>query len=296
MSKIFKQESGAIDNGVVAMLMILVTSLTFSSIAISWFLLQIYGVSVSGIALPSFEGGQTQDFLSNSYDKNVLVYGGDWNYIPNIGRQSTSSNSFIVFDNVLSNNNQVYTNTYTINNTGKSDYSILLEYSQNGYTEVITKSDGFYYHVYSSVAIVHDVNRFFTYPNANQLQRVTIETEYNPTKQDGSGLVYKINGETVIDIPWYNLVGAQSGLQKVYYGGIGSKSIGLILERFDSTNDRNEDGLAAFLTGGIAFISTLLHIVVYNVDPIYLPWEINAIFIKTQVFGVVGCAFVYWRG
>lgn len=297
MYKIFKNsEKGAIDNGVVAMLMLLITSLVFSSVAISWFLLQIYGVSVSGISLPTFTGGQSQDFLSNSYDNNVLVYGGEWQYTSGIGRKAVADNSFVVFNNVVSNNNHIYTNQYKINNTQKKDYAVILEYSQNGYSEIITKSDGFYYHVYSSVALIQAQDQFFPYPNANQIERATIDVSYNPDSVLDPALLYVVNGEQVVKILPPQLNGVQVGLTKVYYGGVHAIYSGVTIESFTSTNDRTSDGWSAFLTQAIAFISTLLQIVVWNVDPIYLPWEINLILIKTQAFGIVACAIVYVRG
>jgi len=63
----------------------ILTSLIISSTMITWFLLQIYGISISGIAIPlsgtSFQS--TQDFTSNeTFNLSVISYSNDrvWKY------------------------------------------------------------------------------------------------------------------------------------------------------------------------------------------------------------------------
>lgn len=294
---LFDNES-AMQAGVVSVLIFFIISLIFTSCFTSWVLFTAYGIQVSGINLPINKGQTEQNFFTgDTFPSNIIQKEGNWSIVNGIGAIAISDNSTLLFNDVLSSNNGVYYNKYNLNNNIKKDYSIVLEYWDNGYIIVKTTTEGFYYKTYNSQSwFGQPQDKFFPYPDANQLTDVTIETEFYPLGFLHNGLVYKINGNTVFTIPWNELSGVVSTSDKKYYGGVIADNSGLIFKTFTSINDRTEDGWDSFLGSGVAFLKTLFLITVWNISPVFLPWEINLILIKTQVFAVIACAFAYIRG
>lgn len=298
LNKPFKNHDAMFDNGVVAMTYFLIISLTFTTVSVSWFLLNIYGVSVSPISLGNFNGGQDYNFkVISTTTNNVLIYNGNWDFSSGIGRTASNDNSFIIFNDVISNTNSHFTTEYNINNTYQSDYGIILEYFSEGYSEILTKSDGYYYHSYYTVfGYPVETEKFFPYPDANKIQYANIKVDYNPVMINDNSVEYTVNGITVVTMTYPELTGVHTTLNKKYYGGVHAESAGLTLESFSSTSDKTENGWDALINRAIQFVVTLLTILVWNVDPTYLPWELNIMFIKTQEFGLLACAMAYARG
>lgn len=284
-----KNDKAALDSGVSIVLIILVTSILISSILISWFLFNIYDITIAGIAMPLLSGSQYENFVDNTVSTDVYVIGGNWTYTAGVGRTADTDNSYLLFDNVISNNNYAYTNEYHIINSLKSDYSIILEYSTNSKLEIIVKSDGF--HIPDSS---NGDRYFFPYPNANQVVNVDINTEYNPTNYNYPAVIFTFNGAKLFTLQ--TITGSQLPILKIYYGGVGAKHAGLIIQDFKSTNDRNSSDWSAFFTMASAYLSAIVKIIFWNIDSQYLPLELNLIFIKPQLIGIGICILIIIRG
>jgi hypothetical protein len=298
MNKKFFDNEKAVEGGVVGILVLLVISLVFTACFTSWILFNAYGVQVSGIVLPSTTGQTDQNFLTgDTFPSNLIQKSGCWTLVNNVGAIASLDNSLMLFDGVYSSNNGVYYNKYRLDNSIKEDYSVILEWTKNTYIKVKVTDEGFYYVPVNSLSwFGNPAEKFYPYDNANQITDVTIETEYYPVGYTKDGLIFKINGVTAFRIPWNELSGVYAGADKKYYGGVVAENSGLIIKIFESINDRTTDGWEGFLGNGVAFIRTLFLITVWNISPAFLPWEINLIFIKTQVFGIIACAIAYIRG
>lgn len=273
-------------------------SLSFSSIVIAFLLLQAYGVQVSGnyapISMP--DGGvisPLQNYQTNQISDNVNYvskFGSTWLYVPNVGRTlSADGLSYMALKGVQP-VNDVYTINYEINNSVLSDYSIILRYTDGDLNQLIVnvKADG--YHIPRELPIGSYDVFFFARPNANQNPDVTVKTVYNDKLgtldwyEDGS-LIFSASG-LPSEIPFITLTR--------YFAGVGSSTSGFAVKSIhagsiiaDSTNIVQQIG---------AFIDVLAKIVLWNVDSQYLPLELNLIFIKTQLAGIVICAIVIARG
>lgn len=294
MYKIFNNENAGVDNGVVFTLMFFVISLVFSATVITWLLFQVYGVSISGVSLAVLTGEQNQNFKTNAYTSDVIQIDGSWFYREGIGLEAQNSDSYLILDSLVPHDDGSYTNIYKINNTNNVEYSIVLHYSQNYVEEILVHEDGFYYTVKDNTVFSSEPYYvFFPYAGAKDVQFVTIVT----TNDEFGSLSMTFNDVNVLNM---NANEKKSPLlllfDKEYFGGIGAKTSGLVIESFNAQNTQSTEGWASFINQGLAFISALFQIVVWNIDSQYLPTEINLIFIKTQLFAIVACAIVIIRG
>jgi len=285
---------------VAGVLIFLLSSIIISSVAITWFLFQIYGVNISGVILPSQTDGSVNiNLMDNSTASNANLYnsvGSTWTYDPLIGRTANNDNSYLVFDNIALGIGNYYTNDYWIKNPNKKDYSIVLEYNNDGVLEIITKQDGFYMCDSATLFGISKPCRYRAYPNANQITDLKITVKYSPTTTQDDGVVYSINDKVVFTIPWYESDARIGALDKIYYGGVGAKYAGLIITNFKTTNDKAENDLTNYTYLITAYIVAILKILVWNVDSMYLPLELNIMFIKTQLIGIGVCMVIILRG
>lgn len=287
-------EKGLIDSQIGILLVFFVTSVLFSAIVISWFLLNIYGVQVSGIALPLMQGGSYENFIDTSGSTDVIQIG-CWTYLAGTGQTALADNSYLLFNNVASNNDYKYTNEYDIENPLQKDYSVVLEYTSNRVLEVVVKNDGFHIPRNDGLENILGVDRYFyPYPNANQLTTVNIKTNYNPTNYNIPILIFTFNNQELFTIQ--SMAGAQTGILQIYYGGVGAKYSGLTVKSFKSTNDRTSSDWSTFFTMASAYLSAIIKILVWNVDSQYLPVELNILFIKSQLFAIGTCLLIIIRG
>lgn len=272
-------------------------SLSFSSIIIAFLLLQAYGIQVSGnyapISIP--DGGvisPLQNYQTNQISDNVNYvskFGSTWVYVPNVGRTlSADGLSYMALKGVQP-VNDVYTVNYEINNSVLSDYAIILRYTGDLNQLVVNvKSDGYYIPRELPIGSYNVFN--FPRANANQNADVTIKTVYNEKLgtldwyEDGS-LIFSASG-LPSEIPFITLTR--------YYAGVGSSTEGFAVKSIsvgsiiaDATNIVQQLG---------AFLDVLAKIVLWNVDSQFLPLELNLIFIKTQLAGIIICAIVILRG
>jgi len=295
------------EEGSVATILIgLLFSLTFSSIVISFLLLQVYGVAVTGIDLPTssdvkiFSSNQNYKNGSFNAELNKETWWGDWEYIAGSGWSLVSTGlrqySYLVIKNIQPVDNKI-TNSYWINNAVHSDYCVGMRVtSGSDVNEVCVDSNGIYIPDYIILTnTVWGTHAYFSYPDANLIENVVIKTIYD---EKGKRATVYFNGAQVIDttdledpITWQTVFG-------VWYAGLSGNTPGLILEDFQTENpiqdtSQVETNTLVLISG---FIVTLVKIVGWNVDSIYLPLELNLMFIKTQLAGVIVCIIMIIRG
>lgn len=293
-NKFYDNESAGVETTLIGLLF----SLTFSSIVISFLLLSAYGVQVSGnqaaISLP--DGGVIevmQNYQTNQINDNVNFvskFGSPWNYVAGVGRVlSLDGLSYMALKGVQP-VNDVYTVNYQLNNSVLSDYGIILRYTNGDLNQLVinVKADG--YHIPNELSFGFSDYYFYPYSNANQNTHPQIKTVFNDKTGD---LQYFDNGVLIFhatgipaELPYFSLVH--------YYAGVSSSTAGFAVENInagtiiaDATNIVQQLG---------AFLDVLAKIVLWNVDSQFLPLELNLIFIKTQLAGVIICGIVILRG
>lgn len=312
ISKSYKNNENA---GVSTLLAIILFSITVSSILTSFFLLNFYGVSVYGVNTPDSPMqlptgtslkifSQTQDFKNNSYDLETLSRqrNGKWSFVDGVGYfltglGSDSGFSYLLIDNLQS-DNKVYENSYWINNTVKGDYCIILRYTGGSDANEICVEDNDFYIPSNLWDKITGQEFRYDYPNANQIEDVNIKTIYN----DGSDTTdpsvdFYFNGDLLFRTSKLNKDANILDWFGRYYGGLGSRDIGFTFEEFQTQNPvvntaAQENGL--MMIAGYLFL--IIKIMVWNIDPLYLPWEINIIFVKTQVAVMGICIAMIIRG
>jgi hypothetical protein len=291
-------DSGAIETTLIGLLF----SLTFSSIVIAFLLVQFYGAGVSGVypAINSVPDtgilSSFQNYKTNSISDNVNYMSknsGSWVYVAGVGRVLTGTggsfgllNPIILLEGAAPINDE-YIIRYAINNTVQGDYGILVRYSKNPSDVVVyVKSDGF--HIPNTLTGWEKA--FFPYPDANQVTKVNIRTEFNEKQgtlkfyfNDNLAFIYTNIPQQIV-IPF----------TVTHYAGVLSNTDYFTLESIDiGAIDLSDSNIMKSVS---AFIIVLARIVVWNVDSAYLPIELNFILIKTQLFGVIVCAIMIIRG
>jgi hypothetical protein len=285
------------DAAIETTLMGLLFSLTFASVVISFLLLQAYGYQVTGnyaaISLPdSGSISPIQNYKTNQINDNVNYvskFGSTWNFVTGVGRTlSADGLSYMALKGVQP-VNDVYTVKYTINNSVRSDYGIILRYTDGDINQLVVnvKADG--YHIPRELTWGLTDIYYFERFEANQKEKVEIKTVFN----DKTGnLQYYEDGTQIFsttlpgELPYISLTH--------YYAGVSSSTAGFAVESIDggtiipdATNIVQQLG---------AFLDVLAKVVLWNVDSQFLPLELNLIFIKTQLAGIIICAIMIIRG
>lgn len=290
------------DNGHATNIVVIVfTSLIFSTTLISYFLMAMFGLSVAGIDLPAgrVEYLPEQDFLTNQINETTIDISrfGEWRFFSGIGKVLYKKAMLIDWSYLLINNIQkdslgMVTNTYHINNSVKGDYTIVLRYtSGSDQSEFTITNDGIHVPFYF-LNVVISSPLVIRYPNMNQIEDVIIITSYND-KLNYCDITF--NAHTFrLD----NLVNDNSpeNLFGRYYGGVASNTLGFTIERFYTNNIIVTNPDANILAQFGAFITIAFKLILYNVDPIYLPWELNILLIKTQTIALLVGIIVIARG
>lgn len=276
-------------------------SLVFSSILISWMLLNAYGVNVAGMEFPEFQANTQYELSSNDTSKGITYIGDTWTFSEGNGRVSTGEDSYILFDNSGSPNAGMHTNTYHISNPNQGDYSLVLSYSSLKTVEVVVSDDGF--HIMDGsfgMGFLNNEIYFYPYENANKITPVVIQTDYDGTYNqiiDNSGQMLNLymDGNLVFSTPSDVDTGVQvEPIVKAYYGGIGNKNnIGLTLQGFGTNDNTKMSDITALINSIQVWVTTLIKLIVWNVPEEYLPWELNMLFVKSQGFAL-GVAFWQW--
>lgn len=299
MKSKFKNDNGTVDTT----LMGLIFSLTFSSLVISFLLLQVFGYAVIGneksidIGTGIKIGGE-QDYTSNDIldDANyVSKWGGaTWTYIPNVGKVLTdysgTDNTYMALKGVTG-VNDVYTINYRLNNSVASDYGVILRYTEDfNKLIVMVDADGF---KVTNEQLFFNPNYFYAYAGANQIKNVQIKTVFDDKngKLDfyfqGNKLFTKedLNKDT-LDL---------FGMSARYYAGVATKTEGFAIEKINAGSIVLDDSKNIFQQFE-AFLTVMATIILWNVNSQFLPLELNLLFIKTQLIGIVICIIMIVRG
>ena len=280
----------------------ILTSLIISSTMIAWFLLQIYGISISGIAIPlsgtSFQS--TQDFTSNeTFNLSVISYSNDrvWKYQEGEGivlYNNAIGKEYIYIDYISADENGNYINTYHLKNEVHSSYAVLI---RNAHDVGSYGGDIFLVIENNQVKVVTpawigvNVVDTFAYDGVQNIDYPEIFTQFNDVS---STLTYQINGKgtTVSNIksgvPYLNLG------ENIIYGGIGADINGFTLQTFNTKSGLIvQNGIIDATT---AFAYTVLKIIFWTLPESIFPVELNIILIKTQLCGLAVSVFYFIRG
>lgn len=281
-TKMKNNESGS-TTGAGQIVIYFTISLLFSSVVISWMLLNAYGISVSGITLPELTSGtQIQDLSSSNM---TTEEGGGWSYTTE-GKTSTAENSYLIFKSVIPVDFK-YINEYSIYNPYQKDYSVILEKSPSSIKEIIVKSDGFYIPAYNG-DLLNGGTYYYKYPDANKYQNVKIKTVYfRPSAGTSNALKtdFYFNDKFLFSA---NGIGSYIMVDNTYYGGIGSKNnIGVRLNSYiHAAGDVKADDWLNLAPMFVSFLVTAIKVIVWNIDAQYFPIELNILLIKSQVFAI----------
>jgi hypothetical protein len=289
-----KNDSGAIEVTLIGLLF----SLTFSSILISFLLLQAYGYQVTGnqapISLP--DNGvisPIQNYQTNEINDNinyVSKFGSTWKYISGVGKMLLlDGKSYMALKGVQP-ANDVYTVIYKINNSVKADYGIVLRYTDQDMNQMVVevKQDG--YHIPAYLLLETQDHYFYPKLNANQNERPTIKTVWNDKTGD---LQYYEDNLLVFHAT--NLPSEMPFISAThYYAGVSSSTSGFAVESIDASS------IVAGATNIVqqlgAFLDVMAKVVLWNVNSQFLPLELNLLLIKTQLAGVIICVIMILRG
>lgn len=307
----------ALDTGGAAKtLIVLTTSLLISSVLISWFLLQAYGVNAAGITLPertdiNLVYNSVQNFSTDSVDYAVIDVNGKWTYTAGEGRTLTETGnkiwSALAIDHINPDSTGSYDNTYYIKNSKNlygqyGDYSIFLRFTGGvDQNELIFNKDGIYipYYLIDSGSIIGS-KYSYAYPNIKDIPEAKIRTLYKPST-DGSPETVTVWFNDVELFTTTNLNANQNlfGIWGRHWGGVGSYTVGFNFERFITTGVIKDTGGSTgqdFLGMIVKTLSVLLDVTTYRISPQYIPLEWQIILIGSQEFGILVCIAVIIRG
>lgn len=286
------------NGGVETMLAGLVFSLTFSSIVIAFLLFNAYGYQVTGDeSTLSYIGGSSfsgiQDYTTNTITDNANyiqtgIGAGTYVYVAGIGRELQNNNLGLepkIMLRGVQASNGTYNIVYKVNNTVKADFTVYARY--NGAGAILNIPIKI---TTDAVQILNfhegSVRTSATVAGANTKTYVKITTQFN--EPAGSLSVYYDD----------TLVLSESGYigeGNYYYAGIMSKQNGFIVESINA-GAIDLSANADVFSQVSSFLEILAAIVIWNVNPAFLPWELNLIFIKTQVFAIGACIVIIIRG
>lgn len=298
--KFFDNNSGSASTIMITVL----TSLIISSSMIAWFLLQIYGVTISGIPLPLSGSVYTnnQDYTSTTtFNASILEYSNPdaWEYQDSVGivlQGDKIFKEFIYLKYLIPDSNNDYKNKYVINNSVHSSYIIILKgYPGDAFPSGL--SGDLYLDIKDDVVRVR-TGGFFggtdldiqAISGVTSDDTVTIETTYNVADKS---MKYTINDitKTVTNIDfgfdW-------DPLNRAIYGGIGADTDGFTLQSFNAVS-----GFVVsenVVDTAVSFGYTVLKIVFWTLPQEYFPFELNVILIKTQLVGLAVAVFFFFRG
>lgn len=274
-------------------------SLFFSAFLISYFLISICGIGTVSHEVPLIgtQFNSEQDFTTNEVNQTLIKYntGSDYSFVSGIGYVLQGGVTYLgsashLYISGISDSENIISNTYYINNSATNlaglhgDYGITIRDTGSGsQIDILIQGNGFSLPNYVTAPIVGKLyvgeKQLISYPNANQVVSPVITTQFNKAEKI---LSITFNGDT------YNFDSGNIpdddnvyGLFGRYYAGVFSEQQGFTLMKFDSGN-----GLSNLDTSFIGLmtniVTTMFTLIVWNVDPKYLPWELNILLLKTQ--------------
>lgn len=286
------------DNANVHLIASLFLSLFISSLLISWFLLQIYGIGVvntiSPLTMDNKIFNSTQNFKTDEIDNTILIQqDSDWTYQDGIGRVLTSKRGFatgkLFIDKVKPDSNGIITNYYHINNSVHSFYSIILKRVPTDLTgvnvELYFNTWGINLAQYLIDIQWHNTVKVF-YPDIQNVDYADIKTVYS-IYEGKCDITFNGQTYTITDIPIPSNLDntVNEGFFGEYFAGVSSDTYGFTLEDFN-TDNTIENNVSLF-NQATAILTLMAKILVWNVDSKYLPIELNLLLIKTQLSALI---------
>jgi hypothetical protein len=245
-------------------------------------------IRFSDITLPGLQDYKSNTISDNANYIQTTIGAGTFVYVPGIGRELQNNNYGLEPKLMLKGvqaSNGIYTVVYKINNTVKADFTVYARYTGAGSLLNIpikittNKVEILEWHEYTASAYI-DLD------GANEKTYVEIKTQFNEAA--GSLNVY-YDGTLILTKTGY------TGTGNDYYAGIMAKQNGFIVESINA-GSINLSTSSDILSQASQFLEILALIIVWNVNPVFLPLELNIIFIKTQVIGLIVCVAVWLRG
>lgn len=283
-------------------------SLFISSFFISYFAINMYGYDLKNtIDLPnSIESySSEQNFITGAYNASTLDKTGNtgWTYYKNVGMVLTTlgalTNYFLI-DNINVASDNTVTNYYVINNSVKSDYTIVLRYT-GGYdtNEIEVKSDGFHVPYYYPVGNIRiGDNQFIPLAEANKYTDVVIQTNYydgDKNTKTKATCIMIFNGVTYeFNNMFWKDKGESEFYGSIFYGGVKSETLGFAFKSFKTDSiiagsGSNDSGSIAMIA---SLIKTMLALVVWGLPEQIMPLTLQLLLIRTQeavlLIGIAG--------
>jgi hypothetical protein len=311
MKLFFDNSKGSATTGI---LIALVFSVLFTSIVISWFITEMQiGGNIEQIELPNSlkSYNSEQNFASGTYDLETLKRSGSshWQFRENVGlvlTQTSGDVSYLYIDYIIPDGTHKITNYYTINNSQHNEFSIVVANAGAGSNEIIVKSDGFHIPAFSVLGLYNGWDmQFIPANNPLQYDQVVIKTEYieglrtcpflstcyntrEPyLKFTFNGMEYTVNTMNIPEVEGVSI-----------YGGIGAKNIGVAIKDFktDNTISGSEKITNDPLTYISSFLDTMFKLLTWGLPESIMPFYVNLILIKSQLFGILVCLVFLIRG
>jgi hypothetical protein len=313
MAKKFLNESGT---SAVSILLALLFYVILASIAVSFLLMNLYGVSNIVPELPSQKDIQMfssdQNFKTGEFNISVVAkdINSKWIRTPEAGYVLTQlggqSYSYLAIDYIQKDINGYYQNSYWINNTATNmlgrhgDYCIILRFTGGiDQNEVCIKSDGFHIPAYLLDSNTQWGDKFiYPYPEANQVEYPDIKTIYH---DNPPSLTFYFNDVKQFETTQLNQDQNLFSAWGRYYGGVGSYTLGFTMEDFKTDNSiisgQNSANGQDILGMLGAMIITIIKISTWSIPAQFLPTELVMIFITIPEAGIIICAaIVFLRG
>jgi hypothetical protein len=300
-------------------------SLMFSSIVLAYFS-GAMGLNIGIVQvkpLTSIESySSEQNFKGGTYDLGTLSRTGhtEWVYNENVGLilQTLSGDlSSLYILNINPDSSGTVKNHYTINNSVKAPYAIILEGGSGYANNMVLVGDTGLYTTYNDVTGgIFGYLDYFPYANADKIEKVQITTEYKRglkscplfsacqiTKQPSLKITF--NG---VEYNTNKLNVGEDESVTAMYGGIAGIStqiltshlitpVGLTLEYFRSDNPLVGAGETTDpLTQIASFITSMLAVIIWQIPTSIMPLELQMILIGSQETALLICLVVIIRG
>jgi hypothetical protein len=242
---------------------------------------ELSGISLGDTVLTT----NYQDYTINGsyFSGNLLTEGfiksGMWEQVEDIGivlQTDTIEISDLVIKNILPTKGE-YDVIYYINNSIHQPFSIFPQYSNNEYIiEVYFDSSGYHIPQYYSlfgVSIPYGDKFFLADTNLMNEDSFKLESKFNTNSKN---LIILKNDIEIINL---NGLGYDSS-SNVYYAGVSSHTKGFTLEKINAKIQSVSISESNGLGYTINYIYTMLSILFWSVDEIYLPLALNILIIK----------------
>lgn len=270
-------------------MIVLLASLTITSMLTSFFVTSVYGYSIIPFDISKIDYGFNYNDKESNFQANCSYAEYDTS-----GTVSCSPLGLYISEGYVyikatdaDNKKGVHTNTYHVIPDG-GDYDVMIFQNAMGIHALSVRSDGLHLYLSNFMGLITRDLMYVPLSSANT-QEAVITTTYDAstpkTTINFNGQNYELNRDLT---PSLGFMGSD------YWGGIATNGRLTItsMAKGYSADVNAIDGLKMI----IGFFANILALVVWNIDPAILPWEINFMFIKTQALGVFICGLFLARG